>query len=243
MDKKIKILMLPSDYQGVGFWRIIWAAQSIEKNFSKEYNIEVEVGVDVDFNNINYLTSFDIIHFHRQFGDYATFPELSKKIREKGTIIIMDIDDYWIPPTTHPLYKLVVEEKLPERIINNLKYVDCVTTTTEIFKEYILKYNKNVKVIPNAVDMTHQMWKSDVKENKSGKCRISWIGGSSHLHDLMLLKPSMDKLNNSIELKDKYFDTAVKNINKVLSKKGQLQLATQVVKMILKIDDVIEPSS
>lgn len=29
----------------------------------------------------------------------------------------------------------------------------------------------------------------------------------------------------------------------LLSKKGQLQLATQVVKMILKIDDVIEPSS
>lgn len=29
----------------------------------------------------------------------------------------------------------------------------------------------------------------------------------------------------------------------LLSKKGQLQLATQVVKMILKIDDVIEPST
>lgn len=29
----------------------------------------------------------------------------------------------------------------------------------------------------------------------------------------------------------------------LLSKKGQLQLATQVVKMILKIDDVIEPMS
>lgn len=28
----------------------------------------------------------------------------------------------------------------------------------------------------------------------------------------------------------------------LLSKKGQLQLATQVVKMILKIDDVIEPN-
>jgi len=29
----------------------------------------------------------------------------------------------------------------------------------------------------------------------------------------------------------------------LLSKKGQLQLATQVVKMILKIDDVIEPNN
>jgi len=36
--------------------------------------------------------------------------------------------------------------------------------------------------------------------------------------------------------KQKIFET-------LLSKKGQLQLATQVVKMILKIDDVIEPEA
>jgi T-complex protein 1 subunit epsilon len=41
----------------------------------------------------------------------------------------------------------------------------------------------------------------------------------------------------STNMKDqKVFET-------LLSKKGQLQLATQVVKMILKIDDVIEPNS
>lgn len=40
----------------------------------------------------------------------------------------------------------------------------------------------------------------------------------------------------SINMKEqKVFET-------LLSKKGQLQLATQVVKMILKIDDVIEPN-
>lgn len=33
----------------------------------------------------------------------------------------------------------------------------------------------------------------------------------------------------------------IKIFETLLSKKGQLQLATQVVKMILKIDDVIEP--
>ena len=43
--------------------------------------------------------------------------------------------------------------------------------------------------------------------------------------------------NGNTDMKEqKIFET-------LLSKKGQLQLATQVVKMILKIDDVIEPSS
>jgi len=200
--RKIKILMQPSDYQGVGFWRTIWPSQSIEKNFSDEF--EVEIGVDVDFNNIDYLSKFDIIHFHRQMGDYAKFPELSRQLREKGVILIMDIDDYWEPATTHPLYEVVKNDKLSEKILNNIKHVDCVTTTTDVFKKYILKHNPNVHVIPNALDMTQKMWKSEVQENKSGKCRISWIGGSSHLHDLLLLKDSMQRLNSSQDLQDKY---------------------------------------
>ena len=44
-------------------------------------------------------------------------------------------------------------------------------------------------------------------------------------------------LNGHTNMKEqKVFET-------LLSKRGQLQLATQVVKMILKIDDVIEPES
>jgi len=199
---KIKILMQPSDFQGVGFWRTIWPAQSMQKHYSDKFDIEI--GANTDFNDINYLSKFNIIHFHRQFGDYGKFPELSKKLRQMGVVLIMDIDDYWEPACTHPLYEIVKKEKLTEKIVSNLKHVDCVTTTTNIFKKEILKHNSNVYVIPNSVDMEQKMWKSDVQENKSGKCRISWIGGSSHYHDLLLMKDSFNKLNSSEELKDKY---------------------------------------
>jgi glycosyltransferase involved in cell wall biosynthesis len=202
MENKTRILLIPSDLMGVGHFRSIWPAQSMQNNFANE--IEVEIGIDIDINNIDYLSQFDIIHFHRQFGDYAKFPEISKKLREKGIIMIMDLDDYWEPPTTHPLYEIVKKEGLSAKILNNLKHVDCVTTTTEIFKKYILKYNPYVHIIPNALDMNHKMWKSEVQENKSGKCRISWIGGSSHLHDLLQLEDSMLKVNLSQELENKY---------------------------------------
>ena len=155
-DKKIKILMQPSDTQGVGHFRTIWPAQSMQEHFRDE--VEVEIGIESEINNLEYLSQFDIIHFHRQFGDYSKFPELSKKLREKGVIIIMDIDDYWEPATTHPLYEIVKNDKLSEKILNNIKYVDCVTTTTEIFKKYILKNNPNVHIIPNAININHRMW-------------------------------------------------------------------------------------
>jgi len=201
-EKKIRILMQPSDLQGVGHFRTIWPAQSMQEFHNEDF--DVEIGVDTNFEDINYLSQFDIIHFHRQMGDYAKFPELSRQLREKGVIVIMDLDDYWEPPITHPLYHIVKQEKLTEKIISNLQNVDCVTTTTDIFKSYLLKNNPNVHVIPNALDMSHKMWKSEVQENKSGKCRISWIGGSSHFHDLLLLKESMIKLNSTQDLEDKY---------------------------------------
>ena len=116
----------------------------------------------------------------------------------------MDIDDYWEPATTHPLYEVVKNDKLSEKILGNIAHVDCVTTTTDVFKRYILKHNPYVHVIPNALDMTHKMWTSEAQENKSGKCRVSWIGGSSHHHDLLLMKDSIQKLNSTKDLEGKY---------------------------------------
>ena len=202
MNQRKRILLIPSDLQGVGNWRNIWPAKSINSNYGDDF--EVELNSEVNCDDIEYLTKFDIIHFHRQLGDFAKFPELSKKLRDVGVVLIMDIDDYWQPAMTHPLYEIVKRDKLTEKILNNLKHVDCVTTTTEIFKKEVLKYNPNIQVIPNAIDMTHNMWKSESVENKSGKCRFGFAGGSSHYHDLLLMKDSIDKLNSSQEVADKY---------------------------------------
>jgi len=116
----------------------------------------------------------------------------------------MDIDDFWEPPSTHPLYEIVKKDGLSKKISGNLSLVDYVTTTTDVFAEYIKKHNENVKVIPNALNMEHKMWTSKPHENKTDKCRISWIGGSSHLHDLELMKEGFGKLWHNDSLKDKF---------------------------------------
>lgn len=201
-ERKIKILMHPSDQMGVGHWRTIWPAKSLMENFGDEVDVEINMGVNVD--NIDYLSSFDVIHFHRALGPYEKSEETFNKLRERGVIVIMDIDDYWDPPITHPLYEIVKQDKLADKILNNIRLVDCVTTTTGIFKDLILKYNKNVEVIPNALDMDDKMWKSEVEPNLTDKCRIAFIGGSSHLHDLKLMEHSMNRLNSNKELEGKY---------------------------------------
>lgn len=199
-DKKIKILFAPSDGAGVGHFRSIWPAQQMEK----EYSDEIYVEINSDFvSDPNYYKQFDIVHFHRQLGPYEGMQALVTELRKSGVIVIMDIDDYWIPPKTHPLYIAAIKDKLPEKITAAFKLVDYVTTTTDIYAGHIRKYNHNVHVIPNAIDLNHRMWK-DVDTKKTDKLRFSWIGGSSHLNDLEILQPSMNILHNDKSLQEKY---------------------------------------
>jgi len=200
-DKQIKILMVPSDLAGVGHYRNIWPGQEINKKFGSKFKIEIDH--TPDFNNIDFFAQFDIVHFHRQLGPFEGQSSLISKLREKGVVVVMDLDDYWMPPKEHPMYGAAMKEKLPEKVTSTFKMVDYVTTTTEIFADHIKKFNKNVKVIPNAIDMSHPMWAQE-DTRKTDRVRISWIGGSSHAKDLDLLKESMNILHNDSNLKDKY---------------------------------------
>ena len=115
-----------------------------------------------------------------------------------GIITIADIDDYWLPGKEHPLHQLIVQEKIHEKIVNNLKLAKYVTTTTEIFADEIRKFNKNVVILPNAID--HKEGQFNEPTEESDLVRVGWLGGSSHLHDLMLLDGMVSKLS---DIKDK----------------------------------------
>ena len=199
---KIKLLIVPSDSQGVGHFRSIWPAQALTTHFGEDFDVEINLSPNME--NMQYLKQFDIIHFHRHLGPTETIDNNFAELKAAGVTLIMDIDDFWEPPTTHPLYQIVKEEKLSEKIIKTIGLSDYVTTTTDIFAKEIEKYNKNVIIMPNALNMDDKMWKSEVTPNETDRCRISWIGGSSHFHDLKLLEPSMNALYRNKELEDKF---------------------------------------
>jgi glycosyltransferase involved in cell wall biosynthesis len=90
-----------------------------------------------------------------------------------------------MPTKEHPLHAIIVQEKINERIIAQLKAASHVVTTTPIFASEVQKFNKNVSILPNAIDPNEPQFKEKTLE--SDKIRIGWLGGSSHLHDLYLL--------------------------------------------------------
>lgn len=195
---KINVLVLPSDKTGVGKFRSVDPHVFLQKKYSEEFNVDIDYEPKID--DDNFWKKYDIVHFHRSITPNF---ELSKKIITKlnnlGIVTIMDIDDYWLPGKEHPAHNLVVTHKINEKIIENLKLTRFVTTTTKIFANEISKINKNVFVLPNAIDPNESQFKEETKE--SDKLRFGWLGGSSHLHDLKLLEGTFNKLS---DLKNDY---------------------------------------
>jgi len=163
----------------------------LQNNHGEDFHVDIDY--DTKINDMNYWKQYDIVHFHRTIGqDYNQAPILIQRLNDMGIITIMDLDDYWLPTKEHPVHQLVVQNKLHQKIMANLKVAKHVTTTTSIFATEISKLNKNVYVLPNAINPNEPQFQQETL--KSDKLRFGWLGGSSHLHDLKLLDGTINKL-------------------------------------------------
>ena len=219
---KINVLVLPSDKSGVGKFRSVDPHVKLQNLYPDDFNVDIDY--EPRLNDINYWKKYQIVHFHRSFGNIDQCPDVIKYLSNTGIIMIADLDDYWLPTREHPIHQLIVENKMNQKIIANLKAADYVTTTTELFANEIRKFNKNVIVLPNAIDPNESQFKQQTP--KSDKIRVGWLGGSSHLHDLKLLDGMVNKLS-PIQNKLQYyvcgFDTrgTVTEINKQTGEQTQ----------------------
>jgi glycosyltransferase involved in cell wall biosynthesis len=221
--EKINVLVLPSDQSGVGKYRSIDPHVKLQNMYPEEFHIDIDYQPNVD--DINYFKKYQIVHFHRSIGqDYEKSLSLINKLKSEGIIVIGDIDDYWLPTKEHPIQQLILVNKIHEKIVQNLKAASYVTTTTNIFANEIKKFNKNVTVLPNAIDPQDPQYNQETLP--SDKIRVGWLGGSSHLHDLKLLDGMVSKLSPIQDKLQFYvcgFDTRgmVTEINKQTGEKKQ----------------------
>ena len=194
---KIKVLVLPSDRTGVGKFRSLDPHVFLQNLYPDDFHVDIMY--DININDDDLWKGYQIVHFHRTIGtNYELVEGLLSKLKSMGIITIMDLDDYWLPGKEHPIHDLIMNNKLHEKIVRNIKNVQHVTTTTSIFAQEIKKYNKNVEVFPNAINPDEPQFKEPTQQ--SDKLRFGWLGGSSHLHDLMILDNLFSKIH---PLKDK----------------------------------------
>jgi glycosyltransferase involved in cell wall biosynthesis len=209
MDGKIRVLFYNLDGAGVNYFRTLTPAMELERNHSEDFY--VEINPQIDFNDpkyIDYLKTFHIIHYHRQFlGETQKMIQLANELRKAGTILIVDIDDYWKLHRQHPFYIMSQEKKLHIPIIENLKIADYVTTTTDLFASEIrtITGKDNVEVFYNSVDpIWMKQFQNNWKPDPDGLVRITYMAGSSHLGDMEQLEGVMNVLSNDINTRNKF---------------------------------------
>lgn len=185
MDRKYNVLVVPSDKFGCGLHRSLNPHIQLDKLYGDKFN--VEINYSPNWADLASFDKYDIIHIHKGlYNDMETFWKFLDYCKEHKITTIMDIDDNWDVGPQHPLYLTNKSMKVPEKMIENIKRFDYVTTTTKIFANKIRKYNKNVFVYPNAIDPEEEQY-LPIK-NESKRIRIGFVMGSAHEKDMEQLK-------------------------------------------------------
>lgn len=190
MNKKIKMLVIPSDTTGVGKFRSVDPHVYIAEHYGDEFDIDIVYNMP-NGNLEAFLKQYDLIHIHKQLDKQCKIIDMIKFL---GIPVIIDIDDHFKLGNDHPMSITAKKERWHEPIINHLKKADYVTTTTPIFADVIKQHNKNVKVFPNAINPEEKQY-AVTKNPRTDRLRVGIICGSSHLKDLELLSGIATQVN------------------------------------------------
>ena len=194
---KVRVLAIPSDAHGVGKYRILEPFKFIGNNFNNDIHVDIVMNLE---DNDAVFDNYDVVIFHSFIHqvNHERNVERVKWLKAKGIKTVMDIDDFWTVDQRHPLYEQIRLAKVGEKKAELLKLVDYITCTTPFFANEIkkrLNLTKNIFVFPNAVDENEPQFKPNPIQ--SDRLRFGWLGGSSHLHDIELLKSGIESIQSS----------------------------------------------
>jgi len=208
--RKLKILACPIGRSGADYYRV---RQPLE--FLKKQGHQVRIINPIDSSQAldEAVNGADIILF--RIGHEKLFFTIKNNYDCSGKKLIIDMDDeVWgfNPFTTQyrnwglkeidyggkPLWKDGVNDfdiernmETVQKAINMLNAADMITVTTDRLKESMLEFNKNVEVLPNAIDF--EKWKKFDFKRPKGKMRIGWSGGDTHFLDWASIQDVLPK--------------------------------------------------
>lgn len=128
------------------------------------------------------------------FSNFLATPSVVlKSYKKDGMKIVVDVDDMWNIPTTHPSYKTLAKYRHTERVIESLKLADIVICPTMRLQAAVREYNKNTLVIPNAFPYGLENY-TDTNWTAGTKTRFLYCGGASHYDDVALLSGKFSRV-------------------------------------------------
>jgi len=177
-DKIIQVLGITQKQSGCGWHRVTLPLAFMPDAYNHICNVPTE--------EILEERNFEVLLYNRFTQFDSNWNEAKKHFK-----VVMDLDDDWELPYSHPLYQFYEPQK--KRVINNIFNADMVTCTNERIADKVSKYNKNVLILPNCIPLGEQQYTEH--RHESDKVRIFWAGGSTHLNDIALLRNPIKRLS------------------------------------------------
>ena len=160
-------------------------------------NIEVIDGKVKGKTYPNYSQQGDVVVLQRDFPrDLPSYKSILKIAHKEKKNVIYDIDDLlYLMPESHPERESqhYIEALLP--MLQAIYEADLVTTTTPKLRDELLKFNPNVKILPNYFDDSIWKLRKPVVSQKDNRgLVIGYMGSESHMPDLEFIQPVLKSL-------------------------------------------------
>ena len=149
-----KILFIANSVEGTMKQRVVMPAKYLPADIAIETNImtlECKIMVNILGTMKPIIRPF--YYYDVVILQYATDPDLIfliKKLNKLGIKTVIDTDDDLV--NSNPFYP--IKKETTKAIIEAIQSVSLVTVTTESLADTYSKYNSNIKIIPNCIDIS-----------------------------------------------------------------------------------------
>jgi glycosyltransferase involved in cell wall biosynthesis len=143
------------------------------------------------------IETSDIIVIQRNFPvRYADYEKIINRARKHNKPVIFDLDDLFFHlPEHHPDRKNHTFASSLVPMFQAVMDADLVTVTSPILKKALIKFNPNIKVLPNYLDDNIWHFQEPVIGNKkTDEIVIGYMGTKSHQTDLLFILSVLDEL-------------------------------------------------
>lgn len=177
-NNMINILIFSNGMGGCQKYRQIDPHINLMKNYPHIFNVDFIDQIPLDK---EYIQRYQIVQIHHHIDT-----EIIDFLKKQDIKIVADFDDYFEINT-------MKDSELKKQAIYTLQNADLVTCTTEILASFLQKYNKNVCILPNAIDPNDKQFIHKPIESKM--VRFGYAAGSTHLEDVKLLSTLGNRLS------------------------------------------------
>jgi len=157
----------------------------------KHAGLELLRGVEAGHIDTAKAAEADLILLQRDFPDsQEAFEEIRSIAQEKNVPLVLDLDDLLLElPPNHPDKAAHQDSGVLLPLLGGILQADAVTVSSAPLRDYLLRFNPNVFLLPNYLD--EDLWPLQAPPEPQDPLVIGYMGGNSHRPDLTSILPAL----------------------------------------------------